>query len=97
MRSTNKHVLFARQTRDGKTHLWPVAVFNTDVLAKTHAAYLKMAYSNKDVDQVKHLDPQTALTDKGELHPAPKLSLKELPYNPTPAAINIDSALDADS
>lgn len=94
MKSTNKFVLFARQTREGKTHLWPVSVFNTDVLAKTHAAYLKMAYSNRDVAQVQHLDPGTVLTDKGELHPVPKLSLKELPYNPTPATVDVDKALD---
>jgi hypothetical protein len=83
-RSTAKTILFARQTVDGKTLQWPVAVFNDLESTKAYATMVKMAHASGNAEHAKTLDPGTLVDKNGKLHPGLKFSIKEVPYAPAP-------------
>jgi hypothetical protein len=86
MRSTAKSILFCRAVIGKASYQWPVAVFNTDVIAKTYAAYLRMAYTAGNVAEVKRLDPRAKTGEDGTLVPEVKYSIVTLPYEPSAVA-----------
>lgn len=86
MKSTDKAILFGRITVGKTAYMWPIATFNTPVSAKTYAAYIKMAHAGGMTDMAKRLDPETKLTEDGKLVPGLKMSVKVVPYEPTPAS-----------
>lgn len=89
-RSTAKVILFSRIEVDGKTHQWPVAVFNDHDGAKSYATIIKMAHTSGDVKGAKALDKNTPVDKAGKLIAGLKFSIAEVPYEPTPALSDED-------
>lgn len=81
-KSQSKSILFCRTTHEGKTHQYPVAVFNDVARAKNFVTFLHLAYKSNDAVTAKKLDPKT-LTDKGgKLIQGTKWSVATVPYEP---------------
>lgn len=85
MRSTEKHILFARHTEGNKSTTRPVAVFANAKSASVHKSQLSTAHASGDVDKVKGLDPKVPLTADGKLFPKTMFAIVAVPYEPSAA------------
>jgi hypothetical protein len=90
--SKDKVILFARATHNKAVHLWPVAVFNDAVSAKSYATFLRLAYRSSDLEAIAALDPSFRKDDTDAPLKDTKWSMVTAPYAPQPSFGEDDAA-----
>jgi hypothetical protein len=92
-KSTEKFVVNAIGTIDGKRHVWTAAIFNSVKDAKPWVALLNLARKAEDAETVKAMDPHAPEVPEGKTITNVKYSGATIQYAPEAAGLSDDATL----